>query len=57
MSAMEVLSSLVLLHPTDLERSRELYRDALGLAIYRELGSGAAAAHRLNPSRWGSVDG
>jgi catechol 2,3-dioxygenase-like lactoylglutathione lyase family enzyme len=38
---MEVLSSRVLLHPTDLERSRAFYRDALGLAIYREFGSGA----------------
>ena len=37
---MEVLSSRVLLHPTDLERSRAFYRDALGLAIYREFGSG-----------------
>ena len=41
MSAMEVLSSRVLLHPTDLERSRAFYRDALGLAIYREFGGGA----------------
>jgi predicted enzyme related to lactoylglutathione lyase len=40
MSAMEVLSSRVLLHPTDLERSRAFYRDALGLAIYREFGGG-----------------
>jgi predicted enzyme related to lactoylglutathione lyase len=37
----EVLSSRVLLHPTDLERSRGFYRDALGLAIYREFGGGA----------------
>jgi predicted enzyme related to lactoylglutathione lyase len=37
---MEVLSGRVLLHPTDLERSRAFYRDALGLAIYREFGSG-----------------
>jgi predicted enzyme related to lactoylglutathione lyase len=36
----EVLSGRVLLHPTDLERSRAFYRDALGLAIYREFGSG-----------------
>jgi predicted enzyme related to lactoylglutathione lyase len=40
MSAIEVLSSRVLLHPTDLVRSRAFYRDALGLAIYREFGSG-----------------
>jgi catechol 2,3-dioxygenase-like lactoylglutathione lyase family enzyme len=37
---MEVLSSRVLLHPTDPERSRVFYRDRLGLAIYREFGSG-----------------
>jgi predicted enzyme related to lactoylglutathione lyase len=37
---MEVLSSRVLLRPVDLERSRAFYRDALGLAIYREFGSG-----------------
>ncbi|MGH3341649.1 MAG: VOC family protein [Carbonactinosporaceae bacterium] len=37
---MEVLSSRVLLHPTDLERSRAFYRDALGLAIFREFGTG-----------------
>ena len=38
--AMDVLSSRVLLHPTDPERSRVFYRDMLGLAIYREFGSG-----------------
>jgi len=37
---MEVLSSRVLLHPTDPARSREFYRDQLGLAVYREFGSG-----------------
>lgn len=37
---MEVLSSRVLLRPTDLERSRAFYQDTLGLAIYREFGSG-----------------
>ncbi len=37
---MEVLSSRVLLHPTDLERSRAFYRDDLGLAVYREFGTG-----------------
>jgi catechol 2,3-dioxygenase-like lactoylglutathione lyase family enzyme len=40
-TVVEVLSSRVLLHPTDLERSRGFYRDALGLAIYREFGGGA----------------
>jgi catechol 2,3-dioxygenase-like lactoylglutathione lyase family enzyme len=37
---MDVLSSRVLVHPTDPERSRVFYRDALGLAIYREFGGG-----------------
>jgi catechol 2,3-dioxygenase-like lactoylglutathione lyase family enzyme len=37
---MDVLSSCLLLHPTDPERSRVFYRDTLGLAIYREFGSG-----------------
>jgi catechol 2,3-dioxygenase-like lactoylglutathione lyase family enzyme len=37
---MDVLSSRVLLHPTDPERSRVFYRDALGLAIYRKFGNG-----------------
>jgi len=36
----EVLTSRVLLHPTDPERSRAFYRDTLGLAIYREFGTG-----------------
>ena len=36
---MEVLSSRILLHPTDLTRSQRFYRDTLGLAIYREFGS------------------
>lgn len=35
-----VLSSRTLLHPADLERSRAFYRDDLGLAIYREFGTG-----------------
>ena len=34
----EILTSRVLLHPTDLERSHRFYRDELGLAIYREFG-------------------
>jgi predicted enzyme related to lactoylglutathione lyase len=37
----EVLSSRILLRPADLLRSREFYRDVLGLAIYREFGSPA----------------
>ncbi|MGE5288867.1 MAG: VOC family protein [Micromonosporaceae bacterium] len=35
---MDVLSSRILLRPTDLERSQRFYRDVLGLAIYREFG-------------------
>jgi catechol 2,3-dioxygenase-like lactoylglutathione lyase family enzyme len=34
----DVLSSRILLHPTDLGRSRRFYRDVLGLAVYREFG-------------------
>jgi catechol 2,3-dioxygenase-like lactoylglutathione lyase family enzyme len=35
---MEVLSSRVLIHPTDPARSRRFYRDQLGLAVHREFG-------------------
>ena len=35
---MEVLSSRILLRPSDPDRSRRFYRDTLGLAIYREFG-------------------
>jgi catechol 2,3-dioxygenase-like lactoylglutathione lyase family enzyme len=35
---MEVLSSRVLLRPTDPARSRAFYRDVLGLAVHREFG-------------------
>ncbi len=35
---MEVLSSRILVRPSDLERSRRFYRDTLGLAVYREFG-------------------
>jgi catechol 2,3-dioxygenase-like lactoylglutathione lyase family enzyme len=35
---MEVLSSRILLRPSDPARSRRFYRDILGLAIYREFG-------------------
>jgi len=34
----DVLSSRILLHPRDLRRSRQFYRDVLGLAVYREFG-------------------
>ncbi|MEU9150649.1 VOC family protein [Streptomyces sp. NPDC048417] len=35
-----VLSSRTLVHPTDPERSRAFYGDQLGLAVYREFGTG-----------------
>ena len=35
---MDVLSSRILLRPADLSRSRQFYRDVLGLATYREFG-------------------
>jgi catechol 2,3-dioxygenase-like lactoylglutathione lyase family enzyme len=34
----DVLSSRIVLRPSDLDRSRRFYRDVLGLAIYREFG-------------------
>ncbi|HCA84498.1 MAG TPA: glyoxalase [Streptomyces sp.] len=36
-----VLSSRTLLRPTDPERSRAFYGEALGLAVHREFGTGA----------------
>jgi predicted enzyme related to lactoylglutathione lyase len=41
---MDVLAGRILLHPTNLERSRKFYRDVLGLAVYREFGD------RANPA-------
>ena len=35
-----VLGSRILLRPTDPERSRAFYGDTLGLAVYREFGTG-----------------
>ena len=37
---MEILSARILLRPRDLERSLRFYGETLGLAIYREWGSG-----------------
>lgn len=39
-TGIQVLSSRILLRPTDPERSRAFYGDALGLAVYREFGTG-----------------
>jgi predicted enzyme related to lactoylglutathione lyase len=38
---MEVLSSRVLVRPTDFERSFRFYAESLGLHVYREWGSGS----------------
>jgi predicted enzyme related to lactoylglutathione lyase len=38
---MEVLSSRVLVHPTDFECSFRFYAESLGLHLYREWGSGS----------------
>ena len=38
---MEVLSSRILLHPKDFERTLRFYSESLGLHIYREWGSGS----------------
>lgn len=35
---MEILSSRVIVRPSDPARSRRFYRDTLGLAVYREFG-------------------
>ncbi|WP_329453827.1 VOC family protein [Streptomyces sp. NBC_01497] len=37
---MHVLSSRILLRPTDPERSRSFYREKLGLEVFREFGTG-----------------
>lgn len=39
-SAVEVLSSRVVLSPVDFDRSRHWYADVLGLRVYREFGAG-----------------
>lgn len=39
-AGMEILASRILLHPTDLERSLRFYEQTIGLAIYREWGTG-----------------
>ena len=36
---MEVLSSRILLRPSDPDRSQRFYRDTLGLAVYRQFGT------------------
>ncbi|MEV4414379.1 VOC family protein [Catellatospora sp. NPDC049609] len=36
---MEILSSRILLRPSDVERSHRFYRDVLELAVYREFGA------------------
>ena len=41
---MDVLSSRIVVRPSDPGRSRHFYRDVLGLAVYREFGSPADPA-------------
>jgi predicted enzyme related to lactoylglutathione lyase len=41
MEVLEVLSSRILLHPRDFERSFGFYAENLGLHVYREWGSGS----------------
>jgi predicted enzyme related to lactoylglutathione lyase len=41
-AAVEILTSRVLLRPTDIERSLRFYEQTIGLAIYREWGTGPA---------------
>ena len=41
-AGMELLVSRILLHPTDLDRSLRFYEQTVGLAIYREWGTGAS---------------
>lgn len=42
---MEILSSRVLLHPSDFALSLRFYRETLGLPIYREWGTEGSAGH------------
>ena len=37
---MEILTSRILLHPADIERSLHFYERTIGLAVYREWGTG-----------------
>lgn len=39
---MEILTSRILIQPTDLGRSQRFYGETIGLAVYREWGSGAS---------------
>jgi hypothetical protein len=59
MDAVEVLGSRILLHPPELQRSHRFYRDQLGLAIYREIGSRDAPGPVLflGNGFWKSADG
>jgi predicted enzyme related to lactoylglutathione lyase len=40
LAAVEILASRILLHPTDLDRSLRFYGQTIGLAVYREWGTG-----------------
>jgi catechol 2,3-dioxygenase-like lactoylglutathione lyase family enzyme len=47
----EVLSSRVLLHPVDFERSFRFYAESLGLHVYRGWGSGSSPGSSILPRR------
>ena len=56
---MEILASRMLLRPVDYERSLAFYRDQIGLAIFREYGSGTvffAGQSLLELAGFGSPD-
>jgi len=56
---MEILSSRMLLRPTDYEKSLSFYRDLIGLAIAREYGAGTvffAGQSLLELAGFGSPD-
>jgi catechol 2,3-dioxygenase-like lactoylglutathione lyase family enzyme len=48
---MEVLSSRVLVRPTDFERSFRFYTESLGLHVYREWSSGSTRGGGFLPRR------
>jgi catechol 2,3-dioxygenase-like lactoylglutathione lyase family enzyme len=53
-----VLSSRTLLRPTDPERSRAFYGEQLGLAVYREFGTGSerGVVYFLGGGIWMFID-
>jgi predicted enzyme related to lactoylglutathione lyase len=56
LAAVEILTSRVLLRPTDLERSLRFYEHTSGLAIYREGGTGPARGVVFFPGGGGLLE-